>query len=56
MSQSEEVNQILSSIFTFPIKSNPSFSLLLSSKEVSKLILFLKDENKSLEQKIKIIN
>ena len=56
MSQSEEVNQILSSIFTFPIKSNPSFALLLSSKEVSKLILFLKDENKSLEQKIKIIN
>ena len=55
MLKNEEVQQIFSSIFILETKSNTEFPILISSKDISKLIIYLKDTNKPLEQKMEIL-
>ena len=56
MSNNEEVQKILSSIFIIDNKTNPSFPILISSKNISNLIIFLKEPKKPLEQKFELLS
>ena len=55
MSNNDEIQQILSSIFILDNKSNPKFPILISPKDISKLIIYLKDTNKPLDQKLDLL-
>ena len=56
MSKIEQVDQILSSILILENKTNPVLPLLLSSKNISNLIIYLNDQNKSLEEKLELLS
>ena len=56
MSKIEHVEQILSSILILENKTNPVLPLLLSSKNISNLIIYLNDQNKSLEEKLELLS
>ena len=56
MSKIEQVDQILSSILILENKTNPVLPLLLSSKNISNLIVYLNDQNKSLEEKLELLS
>ena len=55
MSNNDEIQQILSSIFILDNKSDPKFPILISPKDISKLIIYLKDTNKPLDQKLDLL-
>ena len=56
MSKNKEIQEILSSIFILESKKTPLFPILISSKDISKLIIYLKDPNKPLEVKISLLS
>ena len=57
MSKNPEVEKILSSIFLFCGKTNPSSLPILNSlKEIPQLIIFLKDSKQSIDQKMDLIS
>ena len=57
MSSNDEVEKILSSIFLFLGKKNPkSLPILNSLKEIPQLIIFLKDNNQSIDKKMALLS
>ena len=56
MSKNEEVQNILSSIFIIDNKTTPVFPILISSKDISKSIIYLLDQDKPLEGKIFLLS
>ena len=55
MSKNEEVQKILSSIFMIENKSSTILPLLISSKNISDLIIYLINIDNPLELKLEII-
>ena len=55
MSKKEEFEYIISSIFMFENEIDQTFPLLISSKNISNLIIYLVNINNPLEKKIEII-